>query len=97
VPAAVAAGILERDGDRLRLADHVGDLLLTADHPAHVGAVFRVLEHPEIFDRFGERLATGERTWWDQCSPDFIAGVSATGLPFYVRLIPGGLDHVSPV
>jgi SAM-dependent methyltransferase len=92
--AAVAAGILERDGDRLRLADHLGDLLLTADHPAHLGAVFRVLEHPEVFDRFGERLATGERTWWDQCSPDFIAGVSATGLPFYVRLIPGGLDHV---
>jgi SAM-dependent methyltransferase len=92
--AAVAAGLLEREGARLRLADHLDDLLLTGDHPAHVGAVFRIFEHPEIFDRFGERLATGERTWWDECSPDFIAGVSATGLPFYVRLIPGGLDRV---
>ena len=108
--AAIGAGLLERDGTsdaahdgandaardggRLRLADHLDDLLLTGDHPAHVGAVVRIFEHPEIFDRFGERLATGERTWWDQCSPDFIGGVAATGLPFYVRLIPGGLSQV---
>jgi SAM-dependent methyltransferase len=92
--AAIAAGILERDGARLRLAEHLDDLLLTGDHPAHVGAVFRIFEHPEIFDRFAERLATGERTWWDRCSPDFITGVSATGLPFYVRLIPGGFERV---
>jgi SAM-dependent methyltransferase len=92
--AAIAAGVLERDGARLGLAEHLDDLLLTGDHPAHVGAVVRIFEHPEIFDQFGERLATGERTWWDQCSPSFIAGVSATGLPFYVRLIPGGLSHV---
>jgi SAM-dependent methyltransferase len=92
--AAMAVGLLQRNGARLRLGDHLDDLLLTGDHPAHVGAVVRIFEHPEIFDRFGERLATGERTWWDQCSPDFIAGVSATGLPFYVRLIPGGLDRV---
>jgi SAM-dependent methyltransferase len=92
--AAIAAGLVHRDGARLRLADHLADLLLTGDHPAHVGAVFRIFEHPEIFDQFGQRLATGERTWWDQCSPDFIAAVSATGRPFYVRLIPGGLDVV---
>jgi SAM-dependent methyltransferase len=91
---AIAAGLLQRDGARLQLADHLDDLLLTGDHPAHVGAVFRIFEHPEIFEHFGERLATGERTWWDRCSPDFIAGVSATGLPFYVRLLPGGLNHV---
>ncbi len=95
--AAIATGLLERDGERLRLAEHLDDLLLTGDHPAHVGAVVRIFEHPEIFDRFGERLATGERTWWDQCSPDFIGGVAATGLPFYVRLIPGGLRQVPGV
>jgi SAM-dependent methyltransferase len=92
--AATAAGLLKGDGARLRLAEHLDDLLLTGDHPAHVGAVFRIFEHPEIFEHFGERLATGERTWWDRCSPEFIAGVSATGLPFYVRLIPGGLNLV---
>jgi ubiquinone/menaquinone biosynthesis C-methylase UbiE len=95
--AAIGAGLLVRDGERLRVAEHVDALLLEGDHPAHVGAMVRILEHPEIFDRFGERLATGERTWWDQCSPDFIGGVAATGLPFYVRLIPGGLNQVPVV
>lgn len=92
--AAIGAGIVVRDGARLRLGEHLAELLLAGDHPAHVGAVFRIFEHPEIFDRFGERLATGERSWWDQCSPEFIDGVAATGLPFYVRLVPGGLDRV---
>jgi SAM-dependent methyltransferase len=95
--AAIGAGLLVRDGERLRLAEHLDALLLEGEHPAHVGAMVRILEHPEIFDRFGERLATGERTWWDQCSPDFIGGVAATGLPFYVRLIPGGLRRVPGV
>jgi ubiquinone/menaquinone biosynthesis C-methylase UbiE len=95
--AAIGAGLLVRDGERLRLAAHLDALLLEGEHPAHVGAMVRILEHPEIFDRFGERLATGERTWWDQCSGDFIAGVAATGLPFYVRLIPGGLSRVPGV
>jgi SAM-dependent methyltransferase len=98
--AAIGAGLLvrdDRDGERLHLAEHLDHLLLTGDHPAHVGAVVRIFEHPEIFDGFGERLATGERIWWDQCSPDFIGGVAATGLPFYVRLIPGGLEHVPGV
>jgi SAM-dependent methyltransferase len=92
--AAIGAGLLVRDGERLQLAEHLDALLLEGEHPAHVGAMVRILEHPEIFDRFGQRLATGERTWWAQCSPDFIGGVAATGLPFYVRLIPGGLSQV---
>jgi SAM-dependent methyltransferase len=95
--AAIGAGLLGRDGERLQLAAHLDALLLESEHPAHVGAVVRILEHPEIFDQFGERLATGERTWWDQCSTEFIGGVAATGLPFYVRLIPGGLSRVPGV
>jgi ubiquinone/menaquinone biosynthesis C-methylase UbiE len=92
--AAIGAGLLTRDGERLQLAEHLDALLLENEHPAHVGAMIRILELPEIFDRFGQRLATGERTWWDQCSPDFIDGVAATGLPFYARLIPDGLRQV---
>lgn len=95
--AAMGAGLIVRYGERLRLAEHLDAVLLEGEHPAHVGAMVRILEHPEIFDRFGERLATGERTWWDQCSADFIGGVAATGLPFYVRLIPGGLSQVPGV
>lgn len=79
---------------RYVLAPHMGTLLLEADHPAFVGGVFTVLEQREVFDRFGEVLGTGERLWWDGCSPEWIAGVAATGMPFYRRLAPAGLSRV---
>jgi hypothetical protein len=53
-----------------------------------------VLEQPEMFGHFEANLASGERLWWDECSPDWIAGVAGTGTPFYTRLIPGGLGQV---
>lgn len=91
---ALAAGVCERDGDRYRLAPHVATLLLDTDSPAHVGGVFDVLGQPEVFDRFEANLAGGERTWWDETSPHWIAGVAGTGRPFYTRLVPGGLEQV---
>lgn len=30
---------------------------------------------------------------WCQCSPESIAGVAATGLPFHARLVAEGLNH----
>ena len=27
-----------------------------------------------MFDRFSENLKSGERSWWDQCTPEFIQG-----------------------
>lgn len=92
--AALAAGVLDRDGDRYRLAPHLDTLLLDETSPAHVGAIFRILEQPELFEQFEERLPTGERTWWDEASADFIDDVSGTGRPFYTRLVPGGLSQV---
>ncbi|MDX1622305.1 MAG: hypothetical protein R3320_15015 [Nitriliruptorales bacterium] len=56
--AALAAGVLEapeRDGP-YQLAAHVGTLLLDEESPAYVGGVFLVLEQPEVFDHFEERL-----------------------------------------
>ena len=94
--AALAAGILqasERDGP-YELADHVDTLLLDQQSPAYIGGVFLVLEQPEVFDHFEERLPSGERTWWDRCSEDFIQSVGRTGAPFYRRLVPGGLQQV---
>jgi SAM-dependent methyltransferase len=92
--AAVAAGICDRDGDRYRLAPHVATLLLDGSSPAYVGGVFAVLEQEEVFGRFERSLASGERTWWDACSPEWIDGVAGTGTPFYTRLVPGGLGRV---
>jgi len=92
--SAVAAGVCDRDGDRYRLAPHMSTLLLDTGSPAYVGGVFQVLEQREMFGRFEEHLATGERMWWDECSPEWIAGVAGTGTPFYTRLVPGGLAQV---
>ncbi|MGH2604459.1 MAG: hypothetical protein ACRDJ9_34355, partial [Dehalococcoidia bacterium] len=69
-------------------------VLLDRGSPAYVSGTLTVLGQPEVFGRFAERLASGERTWWDQCGPDFIEGVSETGGTFYVRLVPGGLSQI---
>jgi hypothetical protein len=44
-----------------------------------------------MFGRFEANLASGERLRWDECSPDWIAGVAGTGTPL---LHPGGLGQV---
>ena len=53
-----------------------------------------MMAQPEFLDRFTELLPTGKRTWWDECGPDLIKGVSQTARPFYTRMIPGGLSQV---
>ncbi|MGY1828357.1 MULTISPECIES: class I SAM-dependent methyltransferase [unclassified Blastococcus] len=95
--AAVGAGILERTGSGFRLAPHMATLLLDTGSPAFVGGVFGVLEAHEVFGRFEQAFATGERMWWEDTSPEWIAAVSGTGTPFYTRLVPGGLDRVPGV
>ncbi|WP_219416010.1 class I SAM-dependent methyltransferase [Pseudonocardia nigra] len=92
--SALAAGVLVRDGGGLRLAPHMDTLLLDTGSPAYVGGVFTLFEQPEVFGRFAANLATGERMWWDDTSPEWITQVSGTGTPFYTRLIPGGLALV---
>jgi SAM-dependent methyltransferase len=92
--SAFSAGICDRDAGSYRLAAHMATLLLDAGSPAYAGGVFIVLEQPEMFGRFEANLASGERLWWDQTSPDWIAGVAGTGTPFYTRLVPGGLQQV---
>ncbi|MEX2620559.1 MAG: class I SAM-dependent methyltransferase [Egibacteraceae bacterium] len=92
--SALAAGVCERVGDGYRLAPHMDTLLLDDRSPAYAGALFGVFEQPELFDRFERVLPTGQRLWWDECSPEWIAGVTGTGTPFYTRLVPQGLSDV---
>ena len=93
--AALAAGVLERSGHGYRLAPQMATLLLDHASPAYAGGLFPLALQPEMFDGFEQGLTSGERLWWDETSPDWIAGVSATGRPFYTRLVPGGLAQVS--
>ncbi|MGY1724682.1 class I SAM-dependent methyltransferase [Blastococcus sp. SYSU DS0533] len=92
--AAVGAGVLDRTGTGYRPAPHMATLLLDPGSPAYVGGVFGVLEAHEVFGRFEQVLTSGERMWWEDTSPAWIAAVSGTGTPFYTRLVPGGLDRV---
>ncbi len=93
--SAYASEVLElRENQTYKLAPHIDKLLLDQDFPGYIGGLPRVIEQPEMFDQFSEKLPTGQRTWWDQCSPNFIQMVSATGRPFYTRLIPNGLSKV---
>jgi len=90
--SALAAGVAERAGSGFRLAPHLDTLLLDRTSPAYAGGVFTVLEQDETFARFEASLASGERMWWHDTSPEWIAGVAGTGTPFYLRLVPGGLS-----
>ncbi|PSL04620.1 methyltransferase family protein [Haloactinopolyspora alba] len=92
--SAFAGGVCERDGDTYRLAPHMATLLLDESSPAYAGGIFAVFEQHELFDRFEQALGTGERLWWNDCSPAWIDGVSKSGRPFYTRLVPGGLEQI---
>ncbi|MCI0832106.1 MAG: methyltransferase domain-containing protein [Chloroflexi bacterium] len=92
--SAYANEILEREGERFLLAPHMDKLLLDDDFPGHVGGLPAVLLAYDMFDRFSENLQSGERSWWDKCTPEFIQGVRTTGRSFYNRLIPAGVTRV---
>lgn len=92
--AALAADVLDAGDGTYRLAPHMATLLLDRDAPTYTGGTFTVLVQPEIFDQFASNLPTGEGTWWDRVSREFIRGVSGTGRAFYNRLIPAGLERV---
>jgi len=93
--SAYASELLELgENQRYVLAPYLDRLLLDQDFPGHIGAIPGLMMQPEIFDRFAENLPSGQRTWWDQCSPTFIQMVSGTARPFYTRLIPGGLSQI---
>jgi len=93
--AAYASEILELGDDQaFKLAPHVDKLLLDRDFPGYIGGIPGIMVQPEFFDLFAENLPSGQRIWWDQCSPALIQSVSETARPFYTRLIPGGLARV---
>lgn len=93
--SAFAAGVLDgHDADAYILAPHIEVLLLDKGSPGYVGGLFKVLTEPELFDTFAENFESGERIWWDQTSPAWIAAVGETGGAFNTRFIPGGVSQV---
>lgn len=92
--SAFANEVLEKDGDKYKLAPHIDKLLLDEEFPGFIGGMVRTITQPEVFDSFAEKLHSGERLWWDKCGPDFIESVGLTGRPFYTRMIANGFSQV---
>ena len=93
--SAFASGALAGHEDNAyELAPHIEELLLNQASPAYVGGLFKVITEPEMFDVFSENLSSGERIWWDQTSPQWIAAVGETGGAFNTRFIPDGLSQI---
>lgn len=91
---AHAVGVLDSTGDAYRLDGSVASLLTDRDSPAYLGGLFRAFHQSETFDPFSDRLPTGEPTWWDEFSSEFIGAVAETTRPAYLRLVPEGLARV---
>ncbi len=92
--SAYASELLEQgDNQRYKLAPYVDKLLLDRDFAGYIDGLPAIMLQPEFFDRFAENLSSGERLWWDQCSPTFLQAVSNTGKAFYTRLSPGGFRY----
>jgi SAM-dependent methyltransferase len=92
--SAFAAGVVGGGDGAYWLEPAVAALLVDRDSPDYVGGLFELFDKPEVFDRFSEAFDSGQRTWWNQFSAEFIAGVAETSRPAYIRLVPAGLASV---
>lgn len=96
--AAFAAGVLEAgESGTYRLGPFMATLLLDKSSPTFVGGLFTIMEQPEIFDSFSTSLKSGQKTWWDQTTNEFIHAVADTGGAFNNRFIPDGFLSVPGV
>lgn len=87
--AAYAAGVLDlHDANGYTLAPHMATLLLNTDAPGYLGGMARVAAAMrETFLDLRDFLKTGQREWWSDFSPEWIAAVGDTGQAFYGRLL----------
>lgn len=92
--SAHAAGVLGGADEAYWLDPATAALLVDRDSPDYVGGMFALFDKPEVFDRFAEAFDSGQRTWWNEFSAEFIASVAETSRPAYIRLVPAGLAQV---
>ena len=87
--SAYAAGVLDlTDGQAYTLAPHLATLLLNSDAPGYLGGLARVfVALRETFLDLREFIKTGQRKWWSDMSPEWIAAVGDAGQAFYRRLL----------
>jgi SAM-dependent methyltransferase len=96
--AAYAAEILERDGARYRLAEHMAPLLLDEDHPAYLGGAVRVfVAMRETFLGLRDDARDGTRRWWDDFDHEWIEAVGTHCQAYYRRILNGVVPQLPAV
>ena len=86
--AAYAAEVLDRTGDRYRLAEHMGTLLLNSDAPGYLaGAIKTFVALRETYLDLRDLARTGKREWWNDFDPEWIDAVGENGQTYYRRLL----------
>ena len=96
--AAYAGEILDQDGGRYRLAEHMATLLLDPDSPAYAaGAVHTLVALRETFLDLRQFARTGEREWWEDFDPEWIDAVGENGQTYYRRMLGAVVPKLPPV
>lgn len=86
--SAFAGELLECDGARYRLADHMRTLLLDADAPAYLGGAIRTfVALRETFLDLREFARSGNTEWWADFDPEWIDAVGENGQTYYRRML----------
>ena len=91
--SAFAGEILDLEGGRYSLAEHMDKVLLDPDHPAYLGGGVRVLVAlRETFLDLRDRAETSQRRTWADFDPEWIDAVGEHCQTYYRRT----LDAVVP-
>ncbi|HEY7294299.1 MAG TPA: methyltransferase domain-containing protein [Dehalococcoidia bacterium] len=86
--SAYAAGVLDLVDGGYLLAPHMATLLLDSDAPGYLGGIARTFTAlRETFLDLRTFLSTGQRQWWSDFDPEWIAAVGDSGQAFYRRML----------
>lgn len=86
--AAYAAEVLDKEGERYRLAEHMPVLLLDSDAPGYVGGAIKTLVAlRETYLDVRDFARTGQREWWSDFSAEWIDAVGENGQTYYRRML----------
>ena len=91
--SSYAGELLDREGPRYRLAEHMDTLLLDADAPGYLGGAIRTfVALRETFLDLRVFARGGRTEWWGDFDPEWIDAVGENGQTYYRRI----LDLVVP-
>ncbi|OLS23589.1 MAG: putative methyltransferase YcgJ [Candidatus Heimdallarchaeota archaeon LC_3] len=93
--SAYGSELMESNGmNTFKLAPFVDKLLLDRDFSGYIGGLPKVMMQPEMFGNFSSNMKSGNRTWWDKTSNEWIKSVIETTRPMYTRMLKVGNEKI---